>query len=178
MKFAKTVLISSVMAACSLAASSAFAASFTVGGGSSGTSSLKGNTSASVAGFPAVPCISTFNVQAPGASAPGQVSSASFAPPAGSTSTACNAITACNLPWPLTPQGAINTANNVKVNACVKIPALGGVTCTGTINGRLNKSGSVNNFTFNAALGVCTVKTTDATGLTNGSNPVIDIIWP
>lgn len=175
MKLVKTALISTSVAACSLAASSAFAAGFTANGLPNGTSKLTGNTQASLSPFPPVPCVATFNVQA--TSGVGTVTSASFAPPSGSTSTACNAITACSTPWALTAIGAINTTNNVRVNACVRIPALN-ATCTGVVTGTLRASGSANNFTFGGSLGVCTVNTTSSTGLVNGTYATVGIVFP
>ncbi|MBO9663751.1 hypothetical protein [Dokdonella sp.] len=200
MKFAKAVIASSLVAACSLAASSVFAASYTVGGSANGTTTLQGPTIAVFAGM-SVPCTSKFKVQVTGGV--GTVIDAQFV-----GSPQCTAIKANGLPtsspagtgWPIAaptsagyagPTGAptysggvignvispTDPNNNVTITGVsVTIPALSNVTCTGSIS---KGDANAGKFWFRQDLnpsGLCKVA---GNGLTNVSpDPAFGVVYP
>jgi hypothetical protein len=156
--------ISCLLVIGTLSASSAFAASYTVGGSANGTSHVTGPTKATVVGNSLSCSAANFTVQTTGGVA--KVTAATFG-----TTAACQAITANNLPWTISPPTSAGGPNNVKINgASVTIPALG-TTCTGNITGTLTTAGA---FSFNGALGFCTVQSTSPLS----SSPVLKAVYP
>lgn len=160
----KTTQLACCIAVAALGASPAFAASYTVGGSASGTSHVTGPTKATVVGNSLSCSAADFTVVSTGGVA--KVTAASFGP-----SAACQAITANSLPWTISVPTSAGGPNNVKINGVsVTIPALG-ATCTGNITGTLTTAGK---FSFNGALGFCTVQSTSPLA----SSPVLKAVYP
>ncbi|WP_149194292.1 hypothetical protein [Luteimonas suaedae] len=161
----KSIVISGLAAAGTLIASTAFAAHYTVGGNTNGTTNFTGPTNATVLGN-SLPCDqANFAMQVTNGVA--RVTAATFGP-----TSACQAITANNLPWSVAAPTSSAGPNNVTINGIsVTIPALG-VTCTGNVTGTLNNSGV---FSFSGNLGACTVQSRSPH---LSSSPTADAVFP
>lgn len=177
MKFSKAVFVSSLAVACSLAATSAFAAKYTSGGSDNGTTYLVGPTILT-SGSNSVPCTSKFQLQVTGGVA--KVTGATF-----TGGGLCGSLTT-NLPgspWTIAPPTSDAGPNNVTISGIsVTVPAPISKTCTGSITGTLNNSGQ---FTFSGTLTpLCNVSSraaltnVDTTVTPNVTYPIADAVYP